>query len=174
MGTVPNTFPLRGNEATLQLASVDSAAGRLGQQIFNDEYNIATVGRATGIEIRITTDLEAFHEIGTRRPTDLVPGNINISGHVDRAYINGSLLRLLMGRLAGDGPNEDSFPLELQPQFNMIVTLHDPRAGNETEATRLTISSVRFDDWVVKVPEDDFILENITFKALRIAREEVA
>jgi hypothetical protein len=173
MGTVPNIFPLRGHAATLQLASIDTPAGNLGQQIFNDEYNMATVGRATGVEIRITTDLEAFHEIGTRLPTDLLPGNINISGRVERAHINGALVRLLMGRLGGAGQNEDNFPLEIQPQFNMILILHDPRTGNETNGTRLTVSNVRFDDWVVTVPEDDFVMENVTFKALRIERAEV-
>jgi hypothetical protein len=166
---------MRGSAAVLTLASIaDTPAGTLGTQIFDTEYNISTVGRVVGIEIRVTTDLEAFHEIGTRRPQQLVPGNINISGRAERAYINGALLRLLMGRLGGAGQNEDAFPLELQPIFNMLVTLRDPRTGSQTAGTRLTLSNVRFDDWSVTIPEDDFILENMTFKALEIAREELA
>lgn len=172
MATPP--LVVRGSAATLTLASIDSPAGNLGQHIFNDEYNIGTVGRVVGVEIRITTDLEPFHEIGTRQAEELVPGNINISGKVDRAYINGALLRLLMGKLGGAGKDEDKFPAELQPNFNMVLTLQDPRTGNATTGTRLTLSDVRFDDWVVTVPEDDFVLEKMTFKALRIAREEIA
>ena len=100
-----------------------------------------------------------------------MPGNINISGRVDRAFINGALLRLLMGRLAGAGNNEDNFPLELQPTFNMILDTTDIRQPG-TVGTKVTIFDVRFDDWAVIVPEDDFIMENVTFKALRIEREE--
>jgi hypothetical protein len=166
-----NNQPLRGSSAVLQLATNPNPAGTLGGQIFNDEYNIATVGRVTGVEIRVTTDLEVFHEIGTREPQDVVPGNINISGRVDRAFINGALLRLLMGRLGGAGNNEDNFPLELQPVFNMILDTTDIRQPG-TVGTRLTVSQVRFDDWAVVVPEDDFIMENVTFKATKIEREE--
>jgi hypothetical protein len=166
-----NNAPLRGSSAILQLATLDSPGGQLAGRIFNDEYNISTVGRVTGVEIRVNTDLEVFHEIGTRVPQDIVPGNINISGKVERAFINGALLRLLMGRLAGNGPNEDEVPLELQPTFNMVLDATDIRQPG-TVGVRLTVSHVRFDDWAVVVPEDDFILENMTFKAISIAREE--
>ena len=174
MATTPNNLVLRGSAATLQFASRDTPAGRFATQIFNDEYNVATVGRVTGVEVRVTTDLEVFHQIGTRRPADLVPGNINISGHIDRAYINGALLRMLVGRLAGAGQNEDQIPLEMQPSFNLVLTLHDPQAATATAGTRITVSSVQFDDWVVTVPEDQFIMENITFKAMSLEREEIA
>lgn len=168
---MPNTSPLRGSSAVLQLANEDTPGGQLGGQIFNDEYSIATVGRVTGVEIRVETDLEVFHEIGTRQPVSMAPGNINISGRADRAYINGGLLRLLMGRLAGAGANEDAFPVELQPIFHMILDTTDIRQPG-TVGTKLTVFNVRFDDWAVVVPEDDFIMENVTFKGLRIQREE--
>jgi hypothetical protein len=130
------------------------------------------VGRVTGVEVRINTDLEVFHEIGTRLPQDLVPGNINITGKADRAFINGALLRLLMGNLAADGQGEGGHPAELQPLFNMIVDMTDIR--QTTVGTRITLLDVQFDDWEFIVPEDDFLRENITFKALRIQREEKA
>lgn len=169
-----NSFVLRGSTATLQFASRDSPAGLLGTKIFNDEYNIATVGRVTGVEIRINTELEVFHQIGTRQPIEVVPGNINISGSIDRAYMNGALMRMLLGRVAGSGENEDDIPLELQPNFNLVLTMHDPREDNATKGTRITVSAVRFDDWTFTLPEDDFVMENISFKALSIVREEVA
>ena len=167
-----NNFLLRGSSAVLQLATRDVPAGRLGGAIFNDEYSISTVGRVTGVEVRVNTDLEVFHEIGTRQPQDLVPGNINITGKVDRAFINGALLRMLMGNLADNGQGEGGFPAELQPSFNMLVDMTDIRQG--TIGTRITLEDVRFDDWEFIVPEDDFLRENATFKALRIRREEKA
>ena len=167
-----NTNTLRGGTAILQLATTETRSGELAGRIFNDEYEISTVGRVTGVEVRVETDLEVFHEIGTRMPTDLVPGNINISGSADRAYINGALLRLLLGRLVGAGENEEDFPLELQPQFNMIIDMTSIRTQTGTVGTKVTLFAVRFDDWGLTVPEDDFIMERITFKAGRIEREE--
>jgi hypothetical protein len=162
-----NTRAVRGHEATLTLSSLDNRAGHLAEQIFNTEYNIGTVGRVTGVEVAVETDLEVFHQIGTRQPVSLHPGNINISGRVERAYINGALLRLLMGDLANAQPGE-----ELQPIFNMIIDVTDITSNNGQGGTKVIISAVRFDDWKVVVPEDDFIMENATFKALLITREE--
>lgn len=162
-----NIQPFRGGDATLTLSSLDNRAGKLAESIFNTEYNISTVGRVTGVEVAVQTDLEVFHEIGTRQPVTLHPGNINISGRVERAYINGALLRLLMGDLANAQRGE-----ELQPFFNMILDLTQIGSPNGQGGTKVIISGVRFDDWKVVVPEDDFVMENATFKALAIAREE--
>jgi hypothetical protein len=165
----PNTNALRGSSATLSLASIDSREGVLGEGIFNTEYNIGTVGRVTGVEVFVETDLEAFHEIGRRHPVSLHPGNINIHGRVERAYINGALLRLLMGDQVTTPPS----PQELQPAFNMIIDLTDVASAPAGLAgTRVTVSGVQFQNWSLQVPEDDFIMEQVTFKALRIAREE--
>lgn len=166
-----NTAVFRGNMATLQLAAVTNRAGELAGQIFNDEYNSATIGRATGIEVRVETDLEVFHEIGTRMPTQLVPGNVNISGKVDRAFVNGALFRLQMGQLGSDTPN-DGFPLELQPDFNLVIDLTQPGSPTGATGVKMILSGVRFDDWNMCIPEDDFVMEKMTFKALRIVREE--
>ena len=166
---MPNTNVLRGSSATLSLASIDSREGLLAEGIFNAEYSIGTVGRLTGVEVFIETDLEAFHEIGRRHPVSLHPGNINIRGRAQRAYINGALLRLLMGDQVTTPPS----PQELQPAFNLIVDLTDVAAApNGTAGTKIIVSGVQFENWHVVVPEDDFVMEDVTFKALRIAREE--
>jgi hypothetical protein len=166
---MPNTNVLRGSSATLNLASIDSREGLLAEGIFNTEYNIGTVGRVTGVEVFIETDLEAFHEIGRRHPVSLHPGNINIRGRAQRAYINGALLRLLMGDQVESTPS----PQELQPAFNLIVDLTDVAASpSGTGGTKIIVSGVQFENWHVVVPEDDFVMEDVTFKALRVAREE--
>ena len=163
-----NTNVLRGSSATLNLASIDSRQGLLAEGIFNTEYNIGTVGRVTGVEVRIDTDLESFHEIGRRHPASLHPGNINISGSVTRAYINGALLRLLMG----DQVESTPAPEELQPAFNLVIDMTDVASNDGTVGTKIVVSGVQFENWQMSVPEDDFLMENATFKALRISREE--
>jgi hypothetical protein len=164
-----NTNVLRGSSATLNLSSIDSREGLLAEGIFNTEYNIGTVGRVTGIEAHVETDLESFHELGRRHPVSLHPGNINIRGRVDRAYINGALVRLLMGDQAEGAPS----PEELQPTFNMVLDFTDVTSSPAGQGgTKITISGVQFENWSIIVPEDDFVMENATFKALRISREE--
>lgn len=164
----PNTNVLRGASATLNLASIDSREGLLAEGIFNTEYNIGTVGRVTGVEVYVETDLEAFHEIGRRHPVSLHPGEINIRGRVERAYINGALLRLLMGDQVVTPPS----PEELQPALNMIIDLTDVASPDGQVGTKVIVSGVQFENWQMTVPENDFVMENVTFKALRIAREE--
>src|SRR5262249_31633237 len=130
-----NTSLLRGSEASLQLSKIDSRAGNLGDSIFKTEYSIATVGRVTGVEVCVTTPLEPFHEIGSRQATQPVPGTINISGSVERPYINGALLRLLMGDLVLDPAAGD----ELQPNFNMTIDLTNVGSKDGKAGTKVII-----------------------------------
>ena len=53
----------------------------------------------------------------------------------------------------------------------MIVDQTDIRQPGNI-GTKVTLFNVRFDDWALVIPEDDFIMENVTFKAIRIQREE--
>ena len=121
------------------------------------------IGRATGIQVAVHTDLEEFHEIGHRHPIVLHPGNIHISGSIDRAFVSGVMLMLLLGRRA----LHDAQPLlYVQPTFGLIFDLTDPAVpGNHSQ---LVLDGVKFQNWGFKIPEDDFVMENITFRALTI------
>jgi len=152
-----------GANGTLSLAIEDTPEGRDAQAIL-ETYEIVTVGRVTGVEICVQTDLEAFHEIGRRHPTSLHPGNIWISGKVERAYINGALLDLLLGR--GAAPTQIAEPY-VQPTFNMSVALSDPAVPG-TSAT-LELKGVKFQNWSYRMPEDEFVMENLNFQALTIS-----
>jgi hypothetical protein len=151
-----------GSNGTLTLADEDTPEGKDAKQVM-DTWELRTVGRVTGIEIAVRTDLEEFHEIGRRHATSLHPGNIHISGKVARAYVNGALLELLQGR--GSGPTSIAEPY-VQPTFNMTVTLNDPAVpGN---SATLELKGVKFQNWGYSLPEEDFVMENATFKALEI------
>ncbi|VAW30271.1 hypothetical protein MNBD_CHLOROFLEXI01-3954 [hydrothermal vent metagenome] len=156
-----NTYT--GANGTLTLANEDTPEGQDASAVVNT-YGITTVGRVTGVDICVQTDLEAFHEIGRRHPTSLHPGNIRISGSVDRAYINGALLELLLGR--GAGPTQIAEPY-VQPTFNMTIALNDPAVPGTSAS--LELKGVKFQNWAYKMPEDDFVMENATFQALTIS-----
>ncbi|SED65397.1 hypothetical protein SAMN05519104_4014 [Rhizobiales bacterium GAS188] len=122
------------------------------------------VGRATGIQVAVQTDLDEFHEIGHRHPIVLHPGNIHISGSIDRAYLSGALILLLLGQRAQDGKQPLTYP---QPAFQIKFDLNDPAVPkNKAE---LVLDGVKFQNWGVKMPEDDFVMENVTFRALAIS-----
>jgi hypothetical protein len=164
---MPNTNVFRGSDATLTLAVEDSVEGQAAKEII-DLYQLSPVGRATSVEVYIHTELELFHEIGKRHPGALRPGNINISGKVGRAYINGALLRLLLGKGALVERQAEPYA---QPSFNLMLDLKDP-AQPATSST-LTIHGVKFENWAYSLPEDDFVMESVTFKGMFITVDDV-
>lgn len=152
-----------GANGTLTLADENSAAGADAKAVV-DTYELRTVGRVTGVQVRVDTRLEEFHEIGRRHAASLHPGNVSISGQVDRAYVNGALLFLLLGR--GASSNQVAEPY-VQPRFSMSLTLHDPAVPSATAT--LELKGVTFENWAFALPEDDFVVENLRFRALTIS-----
>ncbi len=151
-----------GSNGVLTLASENTPEGQDAKAVV-DLYQIQTVGRVTGIQVFVQTDLEEFYEVGRRHPVSLHSGNIHVSGRVDRAHINGALLFLLLGR--GAAPSTVAEPY-VQPAFSMTIVLNDPAVpGN---SVGLELKGVKFQNWAYTLPEDDFVLENATFKALSV------
>lgn len=153
-----------GANGTLVFQGGDGPEGQDAQAIIEaPAYDIFEVGRVTDVEVHVETDLEEFHEIGRRHATSLHPGNIHIRGKVGRAYVNGALLYLLLGR--GALPNNTAEPY-VQPALTINVSLENPAIpGNRLI---LDIYGVKFQNWSFALPEDDFVMENVTFRALRI------
>lgn len=163
---MPNTNVFTGSDATLTLAIDSTPEGQAAKETI-DFYRLSPVGRATNVEVYVQTDLEQFHEIGKRHAAALRPGNINISGKIGRAYINGALLRLLLGKGALSAREAEPYP---QPSFNLMLDLKDPAVPG-TSST-ITVYGVKFEGWVYTLPEDDFVMESVTFKGLYIAVED--
>jgi hypothetical protein len=163
---MPNTNVFTGSDATLTLAVEDSPEGKEANEVI-DFYKLSPVGRATNVEVFVQTDVEVFHEIGKRHPRSVRAGNIYISGKIGRAYINGALLRLLLGKGALVERTNEPFP---PPSFNLMLDLKDP-AAPDTSST-LTVHNVKFENWGFNLPEDDFVIESVTFKGLFITVDD--
>jgi hypothetical protein len=133
-----------------------------------DMYELEQVGRVKGIEVYAHQDIRRFYSIGTNLPTELRTGNIKIWGKIKRAYINGALLRLLMGKYAVEGENPES-PIDA-PAFDINIQLKTPDIPEDgpDQLAKITISNVILDNWSFNIPEDDFVLEEATFQALRV------
>lgn len=157
-----NTNVFTGAHGTLTLAPLDNAEGRDAGSVVSAYEIQQGVGRVVDIQVFVRTDLEEFHEIGRRYATSLHPGNIHVSGRVGRAYINGALLGLLLGRKSFLPSTTEPF---VQPAFNMTIALRDPAVVGQAQ---LVVSGVKFQDWSFRLPEDEFVMEEVTFKALAV------
>lgn len=129
-----------------------------------DEFGLAPIGRATGVRVEVVSDMRPFHEIGQRYATELRPGNVNVTGSLGRAYVNGALLRLMLGEGGAGTRPAGAF---VSPTFNLSLRHENPALpGN---ASTVTVHGVKLDTWSYNMPEDDFVLEGATFKALWIS-----
>ena len=164
-----NNNVFRGSDAVLVLAVDDNSTveGNLANGLI-DEYGLSNVvGRLQQVTVKVDNDLRPYHEIGKRFASELRPGNINISGTAARAHINGALVRLLLGEGA-KGPADAL----AQPTFNLVINLQNPAIP--TNSSKVVLFGVKFDSWSFSLPEDDFVMESVTFKALRLGSEETS
>jgi hypothetical protein len=166
---MPNVNVFRGSDATLVLAvdNQESVEGKLAEALIGDYEFSSVVGRLQNVQVKVENELRPYHELGKRFPTELRPGNINVSGFIERAHINGALLKLLLGDGAKSPPPTGAIP---QPSFNIVISLRNPALPDNSST--LTVFGVKFESWSFTLPEDNFVMEGVTFKALRISSDE--
>lgn len=154
-----------GADGTLVLIAAGTDAESADTNAITDleAFTIAEVGRVTGVEVHVDTDLREFHEVGRRHATSLHPGNIHIWGTIDRAYVNGGLLYLLLGR--GASPNNVAEPYP-QPALAMNLVFQNPAVPGHRNV--IDVVDIKFENWAVRMPEDEFVMEKVRFRALRI------
>lgn len=155
----------RGSDGTISVAVGSGVEGEQAQAIA-DEYSLTPIGRATGVTVRVTSDVKPFHELGQRIATELRPGNVNVYGTIERAYVNGALLKLMLGEAATSRP-AGTF---VSPSFNLSFRLENPsRPGN---SATVTVVGAVLDEWNYEMPEDDFVMERVSFRALWVKAED--
>lgn len=166
---MPNVNVFRGSDASLVLAvdNAESEEGKLAEALIGEYEFSSVVGRLQNVQVKVENELRPYHELGKRFATELRPGNINVSGFIERAHINGALLKLLLGDGATSPPPTGSIA---QPSFNIVISLNNPALPDNSST--LTVFGVKFETWSFALPEDDFVMEGVTFKALRISSEE--
>jgi hypothetical protein len=156
-----NTRTFYGTDGTLTVArqtalEPDTLTSYLG------EGNV--VGRVVGVQLAVSTRVQAFHEMGWRLPRELRAGRIEISGSIERAYVNGALLRLMLGEYA---TTEEAAGFVI-PNLDMVVALDNQSPPGDPGNSVITIYNVMFERWRLDLPAEDFTLENLGFKAQRI------
>jgi len=160
-----NTNVFTGADGSMTLSVPVGTEGEAAQTVL-DAYELIAVGRVQDVRVEVHSDVKAFHEVGQRYATELRPGNINIRGTIGRAYINGAMLRLLLGE-AADGRPAASWA---QPAFNITLLVENPAVPNVRNT--ITLHDVKIENWVYHLPEDDFLLESVEFQALFLTVED--
>lgn len=146
------TISLAVEGTTTQTADFNAITTAYGETIFNP------IGRVQDVEICVQTELQEYYALGSRDPQQLLPGNVHVSGKIGRAYINGSLLYLLLDR----GAKPSGFT-SVQPRFTLNLDILDP--NKPENKLKLTVTGVKFENWAISVPQATFVMENVTFKA---------
>ena len=165
-----NTNVFTGMDGSITIA-VDDAESPEGQAAtaVSDTFGLAPIGRATDVSVSVTSAMRPFHEIGQRYATELRPGNVNVEGTMGRAHINGALLRLMLGDAAAGTRPAGVF---VSPTFNLSLLLENP--AKPGQRSTLTVHGVKIDGWNYQMPEDEFVLESVSFKALWIGVEDAS
>ncbi len=162
-----NKSVFTGADGSLNLSAPETPEGAKAKAVL-EEFELITVGRVQDVRLEVTSDVKAYHEIGQRYATELRPGNININGTIGRAYINGAMLKLLLGEAAGGRPAGSW----AQPAFNITLLLEN--AATPEVSNTVTLHEVKINNWVYSVPEDDFVMESVNFMAAYMTVEDEA
>jgi hypothetical protein len=154
-----NTRVFTGADGSLTLSAPQGTEGEAAQQIIAD-HDLVSVGRVQNVRVEVQSAIRPYHEIGQRYATELRPGNVTVRGTIGRAYVNGAMLRLLLGE-AGDGRPAASWA---QPAFNITLLVENPAAAGVRST--MTLHDVKIENWTYTIPEDDFLMEAVGFQAL--------
>ncbi len=161
------TNVFRGSDGTISLAVDQGVEGDKAKTVA-DQYALTPIGRVTGVTVRVHNDLKPFHELGQRFATELRPGNMEVFGSIERANVNGALLRLMLGDAADSRP-AGTF---VSPTFNLSLRLENPAIPGTVNT--VTVMGVKIEEWSYSLPEDDFVMEKVSFRALWVKVEDAS
>jgi hypothetical protein len=156
-----------GADGSITLSVPQGPEGESAQEVLT-ALDLINVGRVQNVRVEVHSELRSFNEIGQRYATQLRAGNVAVRGTIGRAFMNGAMLRLLLGEAFESRPAASW----TQPAFN--ITLLAQNAAAPDVRNTITIHDAKIDNWVYELPEDDFLMESVGFRALylTVADEE--
>jgi hypothetical protein len=163
---MPNTSVFTGADGSITLSASQGIEGERAQDVLT-EFDVS-VGRVQNVRVEVHSEVRGFNEIGQRYATQLRPGNVTVRGTIGRAYINGAMLKLMLGEAADQRPAASW----TQPSFNITLLVQNAAAPDVSNT--VTIHDAKIDSWIYDLPEDDFLMESVGFQALflTVADEE--
>ncbi len=157
-----NTSVFTGADGSITLSASQGTEGEKAQDVLK-AFDMVSVGRVQNVRVEVKSEVRAYHEIGQRYATALLPGNVTIRGTIGRALINGAMLQLMLGEAATSRPAASW----AQPSFNITLLLEN--AATPGVKNTVTLHDVKVESWVYDLPEDDFVMESVGFQALYLS-----
>jgi hypothetical protein len=157
-----NTSIFTDADGSLTLSVPTGTEGEAAQTLVLGPYELLTVGRVSDVHVEVHSEIHVFREVGRRLPSELRAGSITIGGTIGRAYINGALIKLLLGEAATSAPAAGF----LQPSFNMTLLLENAAAPGVRNTA--TLHGVKIEDWSYDLDADMIVREAIRFRALSL------
>jgi len=111
-----------------------------------------TVGYGRGVSLAQAGGIEALHVMSQRTPKELLEGDVELTGSIDRCFID----RDMVGKVLS--PNADDELAEL-PEF----TIYLYPLGEEAGKPVFTLTGCKFSDWSLDVSQDAVVAESVTF-----------
>ncbi|MCL0034352.1 DUF2460 domain-containing protein [Dehalococcoidia bacterium] len=122
------------------------------------------VGRCQGVNFDVDYGMEPVRAIGRRTPLLIKEGPIEITGTIDKLFVDNAMLRRVEPARDTDG-----HPTE---QFAFILDIEVTTSGGAKK--HATLSGVKFESYSREMPQDDFVTESIDFQAIDIMFAETA
>lgn len=160
-------------DGVTQLSTAFTLTGALGKiefgtapgagKIVTITYSYQTiVGRAQGVSIDHANNVEALYELagypgsGGRGPVAIKEGNIELSGSVEKAYVD----RDLIGKVVGSLKTGSTLAVyKGLPEFTMYVYPEGKTSG----LRRATLGGVKFNTYTFDITQDAWLMENSDF-----------
>jgi hypothetical protein len=120
-------------------------------KIYKDNVEIVC---AESVTVDVSTNTDDYYCIGSRTPYASMPGNMEITGSIDHAWVDISLLTLM---------GLTTFPPADPTEFDLCF-----KASTEVGAPMVYLYDVVFQSVSVDIPQDGVLKESYDFKAKSI------
>ncbi len=113
-------------------------------------YAGTKLGYCDSVSVSINANLDPFYEIGTRTPVDLVVGQEEVTGSLERAWIDNTILALVE-------PN--AFVAGILPSFTLVFYADQPGTA------QVALSGCKLENAGVELTPDGITLQSSDFRA---------
>lgn len=121
------------------------------------------IGRVESFTVRLENNVEEYFGTGSRDATDIKEGLRRISGTLNRAVINGTLLTAVIGKDDGSSP----FAITAKSDGTLSKFKLELKLAQSTNYVALIANNVKFDTWEVTVNNSgDTIIQNMDWKGI--------
>jgi len=113
------------------------------------------LGYCQSVTVDVASNLEPYYEIGSRTPVSLIEGNQEVTGTLERLWVDTTLLNLVSGTSTLD-------------EFTLVFY-----ASTATGSPKITLTGCKAESGSIDIPQDGELTESIDFRAKNITVETV-